>query len=281
MAYLQKRSKTLPRELSKCVSKLSESVSEKGVHRLRTTIRRVETLIEHAGVGPGKKQKRVLQELRALRKRAGKVRDLDIQIRLLSSIGNGSASPDRRALTAELRRKREKQASRLAAAARDLEGPKLLSRIARMTEKSVAAPAQDSLAPLENVRQQLSELATGHASRQVLKPPRLHALRIRLKLLRYQVELAAETPEQKELAQELKSAQDTIGEWHDWEMLAKSAEKFFAGRLNCALLVEIRALLAARYSEANSTTLNILASFSAGPKKKPSTETLQALAQRA
>lgn len=280
MTHLHKRSKRLSRDLSRFAGKLSEGVSEKAVHRLRTTIRRMETLLKHAVNKAGKKQRKALDELHALRKRAGKVRDLDIQIGLLSSIGNGSASADRRVLTEALKKRRAKQVDRLAAAAKELAGSKLLSRLARITD-DFSAEQPDAL-QLEQVRQQISRLAEEYSSRLVLKPARLHELRIKLKQLRYQSELATKTVEQKELVEQLKSVQDCIGEWHDWEMLADSAEKQFGNRLNCALLVEIRSLVAAKYSAANSAGTNLLAAYSpATPKKPSSVQPLLAFAQHA
>lgn len=282
MTRLQERRSALSRDLSKFVSKLSEGVSEKGVHRLRTTIRRIETFVHRAGSKAGKKQQKTLHELRSLRKRAGKVRDLDIQIYLLNSVGNGSAFPDRRVLAQALQKKRARQATRLVEATQDLEGSKLLKRVARMTAKSLPAPAKDSSAILNAVRAKLAQLAADYSG-QALKRRRLHELRISLKLLRYQSELAGETPERKNLAEELKSIHDSIGQWHDWEMLAESAEKFFADRLNCALLVEIRALLAARYSAASSAATNFLAAYGHASLKKQSSSLppLSAFAQGA
>lgn len=270
MTLSHQRSKGLSHDLARFVSKLSENVSEKGVHRLRTTIRRVETLVNYATPKLGKKQQKALDEIRALRKRAGKVRDLDIQIALLSSIGNGSASADRRTLTEALKKKRAKQVRRLTSATEKLTGSKLFLRLGRMAEGPGNEKDRNGSGQLEQVWQQLSQLAVQHSSRPVLRPARLHELRIQLKLLRYQAELAGDTPEQKDLVDELKSVQDAIGEWHDWEMLARSAEKHFNDRLSCALLVEIRSLLAARYSAAGSAANRLLSTYSPIARKKPS-----------
>src|SRR5215469_3978406 len=104
MTLLQQRSKDFSADLSKYVSRLKENPTQKGIHRLRTTIRRTETLVNYAGPKLGKKLEKALEELRMLRKRAGKVRDLDIQIGLLGAIGNRSASADRRALLDALKK---------------------------------------------------------------------------------------------------------------------------------------------------------------------------------
>lgn len=284
MTLLQEHSKSLSHGLTKSVSKVAENISEKGVHRLRTTIRRVETLVNYAEPRLTKKQEKILDELRALRKRAGKVRDLDIQIGLLASIGNRSASGDKRALLESLKRKRAKQASRLTSAVKKLDDSKFSSRLGRITEKSSSEDSQQegAAAQLQEIKDELAKLSTEFSSQEVLKSKRLHDLRIKLKLLRYRAELAPETAEQKDLAAKLKSVQDSIGEWHDWQMLAESSEKQFGDRINCALLVEIRSLFAAKYSAANSAAINLLTSYSPVPKKRPhSVQADRATAQRA
>jgi CHAD domain-containing protein len=269
MTHLQQRSKEFSDGLSKFVAKLPDGVTEKGVHRLRTTIRRVQTLVGFTRPDLGKKQQRALDGLQVLRKRAGKVRDLDIQMGLLGSIGNRSASADRRMLLDTLKKKRSRQAERLMASLKKLDSSKLLKRLERITEKAVSGAPEDAGDPLHAAQKELSELAVEYSSRQVLKPARLHELRIKLKVLRYRAELAAENAEQKEFVEKVKSVQDSIGEWHDWEMLAESAEEQFQDRINCALLIEVRSLLAARFSAATNAALNLLTACIPPAKKKP------------
>src|SRR5579864_3705895 len=282
MTHLQQRSKEFSDDLSKFVSKLPDGVTEKGVHRLRTTIRRVQGLVSFARPDLGKKQQKAMDELQVLRKRAGKVRDLDIQIGLLGSIGNRSASADRRALQDALKKKRARQADRLTAALKKVETSKFLKRLERVTEKAVSGAPDNSGEPLQAAQNELAEMAEEYSSRQVLKPARLHELRIKLKLLRYRAELAAESEEQKEFIKKVKGVQDSIGEWHDWEMLAASAEEQFADRINCALLIEIRSLLAARFSAATTATLNLLIACVPPGKKKPvSASSTRSVAQSA
>ena len=81
MTLTEARFKALTGELSTAVAKLKGDASVKVVHRLRTTTRRMESLIEYLHPKLTRKQSDAMQELGALRKRAGKVRDLDIQMR--------------------------------------------------------------------------------------------------------------------------------------------------------------------------------------------------------
>jgi CHAD domain-containing protein len=281
MTLLQQRSKALFDDLSKFLSKLADKATEKGVHRLRTSIRRLETLVSYAQPKLGKKQEKALEELGGLRKRAGRVRDLDIQIGLLAqSLGNGSAAADRRALLDALRKKRARQASRLTSAVNNLDESKFVARLGRILEKAVSTGSDSG--PLPAAQKELNELATQFSSRQALKPAGLHALRIKLKLLRYRAELAPRTPEQKQFVERLKTVQDVIGEWHDWEMLTESGEKQFGDRMSCALLVEIRSLFAAKYAAATSAVLNLLTTCVPPGKKKPaSVQPSRVVAQRA
>ncbi len=261
MTLLQGRINGLTEEFAATVHKLVSDVKPKTVHHLRTTIRRIESLISYAHPGLGKKLERSLEKLADLRKRAGKVRDVDIQLELLGMLANRSTTRDRDTLAELLNKKRARQAKRLSFAAQKLDDPKFLTRLKRVAEKVGDGPAEEirPLAPLEEASMQLGHLADDYAPRQEIKPGRLHAARIQLKKIRYLAELAEESPEQKALMQDLKSVQDAVGEWHDWQELAVSAEKYFRDRVNCPLLREIRTLLAARQSTANSAIIRLLA----------------------
>src|SRR5205807_8773356 len=104
------------------------------------------------------------------------------------------------------------------------------------------------------------------------KPCLLHKLRVSLKRIRYTAELAEESGVREHFLETLKSVQDAVGEWHDWESLVNIAETQFGDRVNCPLLVEMRSLFAAKYSAANSAVAGLLASHAAVPKKLPRPE---------
>ncbi len=284
MALLEQQIKGLNRDLADVVSKLSEEATPKSVHRLRTTIRRIESLISYAHPDLGKKLERSLEKLEELRRRAGKVRDIDVQSKLLDRVGNGSTARDRKTLANLLEKKRKRQVERLSSALGKLAGEKLFSRLERVAEKVGTGPtgAHKPLAPLEEAGLQLSRLAAGFASHEQLKPQRLHEARIQLKKIRYMAELADDSDERKAFLERLKTVQDAVGDWHDWEELARLAEKRFADRVNCALLREIRALFAARESAAVSAVTRLFASPAAAEKKPPATATpLRTLARHA
>lgn len=271
MTLLEKRMRGLNADLSAAVSKvLDHDASPKGVHHLRTTIRRIESLVSYANPDIDKKLEHSLEKMADLRKRAGKVRDLDVQADLLGTLGNGSTAKDRKTLAALLEKKRNRQAKRLESAVKKLQRSKFFTRMDLIAEQTgVLQDAKNRpLAPLEEARAQLVEMASEFAARQTIKTSRLHEARVTLKRIRYLAELADKNTEQKNFIGELKSAQDVIGDWHDWQELAGTAEKQFSDRVNCALLREARTVLGARHSDAMSA-VNKLFALALAPVRKP------------
>ncbi len=284
MTLLEKRIRGLNQDLSKAVSKVLDDPKPKSVHRLRSTIRRIESFVGYANLDIGKKEERSLEKLTDLRKRAGKVRDLDVQIDLLGTLGNGSATKDRKTLAELLEKKRDRQAKRLDSAVKKIHEAKFFSRLDRIAEH--ASALQDgknrSQAPLEEAKAQLAAIGKDFGPSQTMKPSRLHGVRVALKRIRYMAELAEESTEQKDLMRELKSVQDALGEWHDWHELTERAEKHFSDRASCPLLREARTVLSARYSDAISA-VHKLFSVTQEPARKPprSAQSLQTAARHA
>jgi CHAD domain-containing protein len=284
MTLLEKYMRGLNRDLSAVFGKVLYDSKPKSVHRLRTNIRRIESLVSYANPQISKKEERTLEKLTDLRKRAGKVRDLDVQTELLGTLGNGSTAKDRKTLANLMEKKRTQQARRLESVIKKLHHAKFFDRLDRVAEQ--AGLPQDSknrpLAPTEEARAQLLVVADDFGSGETMKPSRLHGIRVALKRIRYLAELAEESAAQKEFMRELKSAQDAIGDWHDWQELTERAEKRFSDRATCALLREARTVLSARHSDAISS-LNKLFLLTQTPAKKPphSAQTLRSAARYA
>jgi CHAD domain-containing protein len=280
MILLEKRIKSLSRGLSSSLTKLAKEVTPKSVHHLRTTIRRVETLLASHPLDLNKKQQTSQKKLAELRRRAGKVRDFDVQLGLLGAIANGSTATDRIMLGEYLQRKREKQAERLTAEIEDVRASKFSSHMKGVFQKASEAPQRrGSPGPLVRARRQLSALGAGFLDQHDLKPNLLHDVRIKLKKVRYLAELGEESEEQRSFLSELKAVQDALGTWHDWQELANTAEKQFGDRANCPLLLEIRALFAARQSAAQGAVAQL---FARNVRKQPRpTDSVRALAKRA
>jgi CHAD domain-containing protein len=270
MTLLEKRMRGLNRDLSAAVSKVLDDAKPKSVHRLRTTVRRIESLVSYANPDIGKKEERTLEKMADLRKQAGKVRDFDVLADLLGNLGNGSAAKDRKTLADLLEKKRDQKAKRLVSALKKLHEAKFFGRLHRIAEQASQSHDKNRpLAPLEEAKAQLAEMANDLGSGETLKPNRLHEARVALKRIRYLAELAEESAAQKDFIHKLKSTQDAIGNWHDWLELTERAEKRFSDRANSALVHEARTVLSARHSDATSSVHKLFSLAQAPAKKSP------------
>ena len=75
----------LPQDGAGSAEAVFQSTAEQ-VHGFRTTTRRLQTLLEELIPERGRNQKKLLKLLGQIRKRAGKVRDLDVQLAALRSL---------------------------------------------------------------------------------------------------------------------------------------------------------------------------------------------------
>lgn len=278
MTFTDKRIKTLFRSVSSAIDRLEAGISPKKVHRLRTSIRRIQSAIAYTQPKFGRKQQDALDQLGKLRKRAGKVRDLDVQMALLKSLGNGSTSPDRRTLQEFFAARRSRQAHRLLVMVQKLRRGKH-ERLATAVETSWGT-ISDPEGPLRRARTQMAGIGLHMGSHAQLRPRELHQVRIALKLVRYLVELADESEEQLRLLQQLKAVQDALGEWHDWEELARAVEKEFSQLVNRPIMGEIRALFAAKQTAARFAVSNFVIQYQTQAGKPPRSAAARALAQR-
>src|SRR5579863_10769479 len=74
------------RQMDRALLQLSFGQQAESVHQFRTTNRRLQTLLEQIIPNRNHNQKKLLKLLDRIRKRAGKVRDLDVQLAALRSL---------------------------------------------------------------------------------------------------------------------------------------------------------------------------------------------------
>src|SRR4051794_40555388 len=78
MSFDVERIQKSARKIEKFLRKNSKRPSSAAIHDLRTNTRRLETTFTTLGLDSNRKAKRVLRDLAGVRKRAGKVRDMDV-----------------------------------------------------------------------------------------------------------------------------------------------------------------------------------------------------------
>src|SRR6185437_3731010 len=227
--------------MNRYIGRLSKHLTAENVHHFRTNSRRVEALIDTLAPETRNKKK-ALKLIAKLRKRAGKVRDIDVQISLLKGLKVPDRQNHRAQLLELLDEAHARQTKKLSKAADSSTLRELRKRLRRERE----AIKFDGINPLL-----LAESALPRVDQLPLTEKTLHSFRIGAKRARYLAELAGDSPAAKAFVNELKRAQDAAGEWHDALKLKERAEKRFGSVSESALVSVLQNISRARFRSAS------------------------------
>jgi CHAD domain-containing protein len=239
--------------MNRYISGLAKTATIENVHRFRTNSRRVEALMSDLAPKTGN-SKKLLKLLSRLRKKAGKLRDLDVQIAFLKELKVYQRQDHRRQLLNALKLEHERRGRKLAKSF-DRAGIEELRKRLRRAKNDMNF---DGIDPLQLAFNRLPRLGNT-----VLNEKMLHACRIQAKQARYLAELAGNSPEAKTFVEELKQAQDAIGEWHDVLKLKERAESMFGGVHDSPLVAALQNITRAKFRRASSSLLNALSAIAA------------------
>lgn len=224
----QERTHKLFRRAGRLIRQAGARPAPETIHLLRTTVRRLETVFEQLAILPGRNQKKVLKRLMRLRRRAGRIRDLDVQMAALRTLKIGSDGQRKEALLRDLARERSRREKRLVKALDRDTTEELLRRLPRAAEQLPLFPpkAAPDFDPVQVALDEFARLARDYVE---LDAANLHDFRKQCKRVRYLAEMAGDDARTRAVVGRLKTAQDAIGAWHDWLVLAERAEKLFTG----------------------------------------------------
>ena len=271
-----KRSRLAFQKLGREVTRLTRKPAPESVHKFRTNSRRVEAVLSEVVPELNRNDKKLLKLLSRLRKKAGRVRDLDVEIASLRSLkipgGNGHKSVFVDALVQERAKSEQKLAK-----AFDRE---TAARVRKRLKRAIASiDLPKNTDPLTLTLSKLAKLSSDHVP---LTEKTLHQYRIIGKRARYIAELADEDSGAKRVVDQLKHMQDVIGDWHDWLKLTQRAEKLFGGVRDSALVAMLRNVTQAKLRQSVDAVAETRASLFAkktqpltsapAPARKPSTE---------
>lgn len=203
------------------------------IHDLRVWGRRLQQAVRVISGKPKSKQlKKLLADIRRVRRTLGPCRDLDVNIAIVKAQreanGNGSVNK----AWALIQHEFETQRPNLIERARGkLAGEELLKFISR-TQRLTSAAERD-FDPVEEISRAMTKsmdrwkeslAATGEQPDSAA----LHALRIAGKKVRYSAELLADLGQVdvNPLVKSLKEIQTLLGDWHDRTVMQKYIEKF-------------------------------------------------------
>jgi CHAD domain-containing protein len=269
-----KRSRSTFQKLGRELTKLVKKPAPESVHKFRTNSRRVEALLSEVVVESHRNDEKLLRLLARLRKKAGRVRDLDVQIAALRNLkipgGNGHKVQFIEALVEE-RAQREKKLAR----AFDRKTADEIRRRLKRAATHMAIPADTE--PLTLTLAKLAQLGRDYVP---LTEKTLHQYRIIGKRARYIAELSDNEPEARRVVERLKHMQDVIGDWHDWLKLTQKAEKLLGDVRDSALVAMLRNVTQAKFRQSLDAVAEIRtelagnvvrpASAQLAPARKPS-----------
>jgi CHAD domain-containing protein len=261
MSIAPERCRLVFQKLERDLDRLSAQPEAKKVHRFRTGVRRLQTLLEELCPARDRNQKRLLKLLTRIRKKAGKVRDLDVQLAALRSL-KFPQEPRRKTQLMhqliELRGQREKKLSK----ALTREAVREIHKRLKRARKDFNPVNRD---PLSVARQILEPIAKADG---LPTEELVHQYRILGKRARYAAEFASKSPESAQFIAQIERVQDALGDWHDWLTLTQSAAKRLGD-------VRESSLVAALHNVTGAKFRNAVTSLSASHVAFPATRTLQ------
>lgn len=236
-------------ELSKALASPGDEPSPRQVHNLRTASRRVEAVAAVLEAADRRRSRHLLQSLDPVRKSAGHVRDIDVlavHACRLRRYGNAHSlarlleylQNSRRQRAAELHHALHRRRKALR------EELKAYSRFVRSTLRSRADRGQSQ----ENIHEAAMRVIRELGGAWPLDAGNLHAFRLKVKRLRYILQLDAEAG--ADLIEALGEAQRRIGDWHDWQALEEIARPALIQDEDRPLVERIEATTRRRYQRA-------------------------------
>ena len=243
----EQRTRLVFERISRHINHLGKEPKSGEVHRFRTNSRRVEALVGEFTPESGNKQK-LLKRLSKLRKKAGKIRDLDVQIAFIENL----KIPDRQNHRLELL---ESLTSERTRRSRKLPGSFDANSVRKLRKRLRRANSAITLEGVDLVKRAIGRLPDPTAVQ--LNEKGLHAFRIAAKGARYLAELG-NSDEANFVVEELKRAQDVIGEWHDVLKLKEQAEKQFGRVHDSTLVAALNNIAHARFRRASNAAIEAL-----------------------
>jgi CHAD domain-containing protein len=216
------------RNLRRSLKSLPKLPSVAAVHDLRTRTRRIEAIVATLPPGPDKLTRRLLKAIQPISAAAGKVRDMDVLADKVLALTGQRHDDSVLRLFEHLQAMRIENARQLRATVSEQrkDARRLLKRFSRQLEKrfigckSLPATAAAGAQPDANAATGiLSELCQWPA----FTAQNLHPFRIKVKELAYILQLAADR--NMKFIRALGKVRKQIGDWHDWQRLARIAQE--------------------------------------------------------
>jgi CHAD domain-containing protein len=248
-------------KLRKLVRRMSKVPTQGEVHAIRTNTRRVEATLDALQLSQKRKGRRVLRAVTPIRKNAGDVRDMDVLTSFSATISTDGEDECLVKLLEHLGEERALGASKLrrTVTKRGRAVRKRLRVCSSLIEKHFDKQSG-------KMQKEWPADATAAAFRVYgdlagwpkISAANLHPFRLKVKQMRYILQLSGED---NELTESLRKVKDRIGEWHDWTDLAAIAKDVLADCKNCKVISQIELIAKQKFQTAVRDTHHLRAKY--------------------
>jgi len=244
MSIAPKRSRVVFQKLEQDLVKLSSKPRAESVHRFRTGTRRLQILLGELSPKLDRSQKKLLKLLGRIRKRAGKVRDLDVQLAALRSLKIPREPRRKTQLVNHLIELRGQQEKKLRKAVEEGTVREIRRRLKRAGKDFDPEVSPDPLAVARGMLEAINR--TDAPVTEAL----LHQYRILSKRARYAAEFAEPSAEAERFVAGIKRIQDALGDWHDWLTLTQTSSEHLGEVRESSLVAELHNVTGAKFRHA-------------------------------
>jgi CHAD domain-containing protein len=252
------------RKVRKALKRAPRQPSPEQVHDIRTQSRRLEASLAAIKLDQQKLGRRVLETTTPIRKKAGKVRDMDVLTGFASTLANDPHDQCLIRLLTYLGAERVRSVRNFhrTIARNRKQANRSLKAYRALVKKQVKRASQNAPNSQQwqnNAMATALELSTELADWPKLDDANLHAFRLEVKQLSYVLKLADHSD--TAYLDALDNTKDAIGEWHDWSDLSAIAGKVIAHRGECPLRKQIDSIVAQKLANALSVAARLRKTF--------------------
>jgi CHAD domain-containing protein len=244
MPIAPQRSHVVFEKLERDLIKLSSKPRAESIHRFRTGTRRLQILLGELSPKLDGSQKKLLKLLSRIRKRAGKVRDLDVQMAALRTLKIPREPRRKTQLVNQLIELRGQQEKKLRKVVGKDTVREIRKRLKRASRDFNPKAGRD---PLAVARRMLEKIDRADAP---VSESLLHQYRILSKRARYAAEFAEQSAEAEQFIAGLTRIQDAVGDWHDWLTLTQTAIEHLGEVHESSLVAELHNVTGAKLRHA-------------------------------
>jgi CHAD domain-containing protein len=237
------------RQLRKMIRKIENNSPPDRIHKLRLRTREMENVLTSLALDSRDGERRLLKFLKRVRRRAGKVRDMDVLVALAArSYTQGEEQCSVRLIEyLGSERVRSMHKLRKATCRRSRKIEKRIKHCTRVVQKKVGSDGRGANALRSQAAVSIMQVQEEMRDWPALNRHNLHPFRLAVKKLRSLLQMADSRDDV--FVNALGAVKDAIGEWHDWAELEQIGKEVL-GHSGCRVLRRIHARAERKFEEA-------------------------------